>query len=212
MVENPLATIFGFIGSFYGLVIPLLIIFFLTVLFLASLAVQGSTPRLIGDAIYAYCMHAASVLMMTIGALPTVFSVFGGVAYTGRTYVAFLLVFLCGGILFLVQDQAIRTLDSASKAVIEAIYTTSLKIIGNLLALVSGVSLFLHMILSSTQEGWWVTPFVLLLYGLLLSWCTKSGVEWDISSLFTKPSPPVAPARAAIKKAKPKAKRAKKRS
>ena len=184
MVENPLSTIFGFIGSFYGLVLPLLTIFFLTVLFLASLSVPGAKPRHVGEAIYCYLMHGVSVLLMTIGALPTVFSVFAGVAYTGRTYIALLLVFACGGLLFLVQDQAVRSLDSASKSVTEAVYTTTIKIIGNLIALLSALSIFLSIVLASFQTGWWVTPFVLLLYGMLLSWCTKGNQDWELMKVL----------------------------
>jgi hypothetical protein len=180
MVENPLSTIFGFIGSFYGLVLPLMTIFFLAILFLASMSMPGAKPRRVGDAIYCYLMHGVSVLLMTVGALPTVFSVFAGVAYTGRTYIALLLVFACGGLLFLVQDQATRGLDSASKAVAEAIYLTTIKIVGNLIALLSGVSIFLSIVLASFQPGWWVTPFVLLLYGMLLSWCTKGNQDWEL--------------------------------
>lgn len=180
MVENPLSTIFGFIGSFYGLVVPLVTLFFLVILFLASLSVPGAKPKSVGEAIYCFTMHAVSVLLMTIGALPTVFSVFAGVAYTGRTYIALLLVFAFGGLLFLIQDQAVRSLDSASKSVVEAVYMTTLKIIGNLVALLSGISLFLSIVLASFSSGWWVTPFVTLLYGLLLSWCTKGAHEWEI--------------------------------
>jgi hypothetical protein len=180
MVENPLSTILGFIGSFYGLVLPLMTIFFLAVLFLASMSVPGAKPRHVGEAIYCYLMHAVSVLLMTIGALPTVFSVFAGIAFTGRTYIALLLVFACGGLLFLVQDQAVRGLDSASKSVTEAIYMTAIKIIGNLIALLSGLSIFLSIVLASFQPGWWVTPFVLLLYGMLLSWCTKGNQDWEL--------------------------------
>lgn len=180
MVENPLSTIFGFIGSFYGLVVPLLTIFFLTVLFLASMTVSGAKPKAVGEAVYNYVLHAVSVLLMTIGALPTVFSVFAGVAYTGRTYIALLLVFACGGLIFLMQDQAVRKLDGPSKAVTEAVYMTTLKIIGNLTALLSGISIFLSIVLAAFAPGWWVTPFVLLLYGLLLSWCTKGAHEWEL--------------------------------
>ena len=190
MVENPLTTIFGFIGSFYGLVVPLLTLFFLTVLFMASLQVPGAKPKQISEAMYSYIMHAVSVLLMTIGALPTVFSVFSSVAYTGRTYIALLLVFACGGLLFLMQDQEVRKLDSASKAVIEAVYMTTLKVIGNLMALLSAISIFLSIVLASTQAGWWVTPFVLLLYGLLLSWCTKGNQEWELlKAIQASPAP-----------------------
>ncbi len=180
MVENPLTTIFGFIGSFYGLVVPLCTLLFLAIIFLASMSVPGAKPKGIGRAIYTYIMHGASVLLMTIGALPTVFSVFAGVAYTGRTYIALLLVFACGGLLFLLQDQETHNLDSASKAIPEALYMTTLKVIGNLLAMLSALSIFLSIVLASFQPGWWVTPFVLLLYGLLLSWCTRSTGEWEL--------------------------------
>lgn len=209
MVENPLSTIFGFIGSFYGLVVPLLTVFFLTVLFLASLTVPGAKPKNVGEAVYCYIMHGVSVLLMTIGALPTVFSVFAGVAYTGRTYIALLLVFACGGLLFLIQDQATRSLDSASKSVVEAVYMTTLKIIGNLMALMSGISIFLSIVLASFQPGWWVTPFVLLLYGLLLSWCTKGKHEWELVKALQAPA--ATPARSATTRPKAKKRRTTKR-
>ena len=185
MIENPLTTIFGFIGSFYGLVVPLCTLFFITILFLASMTVAGAKPKEIGKAIYTYVMHGTSILLMTIGALPTVFSVFAGVSYTGRTYIALLLVFAAGGLLFLMQDQEVRSLDNASKSIPEAIYMTTLKIIGNLLAVLSGLSIVLNIILASFQTGWWVTPFVLLLYGLLLSWCTRGPRDWEL--FRTKP-------------------------
>ena len=202
MVENPLSTIFGFIGSFYGLVVPRLIIFFLSVLFIASMMNPGAKPKAVGEAIYTYLMHGASVLLMTIGALPTVFSVFAGVAYTGRTYIALLLVFACGGLLFLVQDHALQSLDAASKAVAEAVYLTTLRVIGNLLALLSALSIFLSIVLASFQVGWWVTPFVLLLYGMLLSWCTKGDADWEMIRVLHSP-----PATAKSRTRKPKARK-----
>ena len=203
MVENPLTTIFGFIGSFYGLVVPLCTLFFLAILFLVSMSVPGAKPKGVGQAIYTYIMHGTSVLLMTIGALPTVFSVFAGVAYTGRTYIALLLVFACGGLLFLMQDQETHNLDSASRSVPEALYMTTLKVIGNLLAVLSTLSIFLSIVLASFQPGWWVTPFVLLLYGLLLSWCTRGSHDWE---LFKTMQMTAAPAKSVSPK--PKAKRA----
>ncbi|PIR54049.1 hypothetical protein COU75_02620 [Candidatus Peregrinibacteria bacterium CG10_big_fil_rev_8_21_14_0_10_42_8] len=180
MVENPLTTIFGFIGSFYGLVIPLCTLFFLAILFLASMTVPGAKPKAVGQAIYTYIMHGTSVLLMTIGAFPTVFSVFAGVPYLGRTYIALLLVFACGGLLFLMQDQETHNLDSASRAIPEALYMTTLKVIGNLLAILSTLSILLSIVLASFQTGWWVTPFVTLVYGLLLSWCTRGSHDWEL--------------------------------
>jgi len=203
MIENPLTTIFGFIGSFYGLVVPLCTLFFIAILFLASMTVAGAKPKEIGKAIYTYVMHGTSILLMTIGALPTIFSVFAGVSYTGRTYIALLLVFASGGLLFLMQDQEVRNLDSASKSVPEAIYMTTLKIIGNLLMVLSGLSIVLNIVLASFQAGWWVTPFVLLLYGLLLSWCTRGPQDWEI---FRTKSISTAPVTAVVARPNPKSK------
>ena len=78
------------------------------------------------------------------------------------------------------QDQETHNLDSASKSVPEALYMTTLKIIGNLLAVLSTLSIFLSIVLASFQPGWWVTPFVLLLYGLLLSWSTRGSHDWEL--------------------------------
>lgn len=184
MIDNPLATIFGFIGSFFGLVLPLGLVFLVGFLFLVSSQAAGSKPKAIGDAIYTYAMHGLSVLLMTTGALPTIFSVFAGVAYTGRTYIALLLVFAAGGLLFLMQDQVVRNLDDASKAIPEAIYMTVLKLVGNGLVILSALSIFLSIVLASFTPGWWVTPFILLLYGLLLSWCTREDQDLEFLKSF----------------------------
>ena len=180
MVENPLSTIFGFIGTFYGLVVPLSVMLLVTLLMFAGMANPGAKARSVGEAVYCYLMHGVGVLLMTIGALPTVFSVFSGVSYTSRTYVALLLVFACGGVLFLVHDQMAHAIDRASKAVIEAVYLFSLKLIGNLIVVFSAISMLLHVVLGSFEAGWWVSPLVLLLYGFLLCWCTRGQHDFHV--------------------------------
>ena len=80
---------------------------------------------------------------------------------------------------------------------------TTLKVIGNLLAVLSTLSIFLSIVLASFQPGWWVTPFVLLLYGLLLSWCTRGSHDWE---LFKTMQITAAPAKSVS--SKPKAKKA----
>jgi len=72
-------------------------------------------------------------------------------------------------------------------------------------ALLSGVSIFLSIVLASFQPGWWVTPFVLLLYGMLLSWCTKGNNDWELMKALqvtTNPARSAAPRPKAKKGAK----------
>jgi len=179
-MTEPLSAIFGFLGFFYGLLLPLMVLQIIALLFIPSMLNTGAKPREVGEALFCYLMQGVGVILMTVGALPTVFSVFAGVAFPGRTYVALLVVFTCGGILFLIHDQLSQSLSSASKAVPQAVYFFSLKIIGNLIALLSGLSIILSIITGNTQQGWWVMPFVLLFYGLILSWCTRVDQEKQV--------------------------------
>ena len=198
-MDNPLTTIFSFVGTFYGLVLPLLLVLALSVLYIPSMLSPGAKAQGIGEAIYCFAMQIIGILLMTLGALPTVFSVFAGIAFTGRTYIGLLVVFACGGILFLMHETMAHELDPASKAVPEAITFFTIKIFGNVLAILSALSILLAIITGSTQAGWWVMPFVLFFYGLLLAWCTRS--EREMKVFKSSPIAPKAGAASPMKKA-----------
>jgi len=181
-MDNPFVTIFGFVGVFYGLILPASILLVLTLLFIPAMIHPGAQPRSVGEAVYCFSMQIVSVILMTVGALPTVYSVFAGVPFTGRTYVSLLAVFACGGVLFLMHEQKSHRLDPASKAVPEAITFFLFKILGNVIAILATLSILLALVTGATEAAdWWITPLVLLLYGLLLVWCTR---EEEPSRLF----------------------------
>lgn len=186
MTGAPLVSaMFSFVSVFYGLLVPLMIVLSLTLLFIPSMLHPGAKPHGVGSALFHYSMQALGVLLMTTGALPTITSVLAGVELTGTTYFTLLLVFAVGGILFLWHDNAVRGVDAASRAVPGAVFVYMFKIIGYSLVILWGLSIVTTIMGGAPSDtGWWIVPFVMLVYGILLTWCTHAGSTDPHLSVF----------------------------
>ena len=206
-----------FVGAFYAFVLPLLVLLVLSIIFIPSMMQTGAKAKNVGEAIYCYVMQATGILLMTIGGLPTIYSVLTGRGFTAVAYVGLLFVFAIGGAVFLWHDNHAQTLDSASKAVPAALYFYLFKILGHLITIVSGLSLVITLVLGGSAETeWWMVPVLMFFYGLLLSWCTTSDTKSQTSMFHSMPmlhssSVMKTPLSAALpKKKKPAVSRAKK--
>jgi len=187
-MENLFVTIFELVGMFYSLVLPLLLLFIMTLIFIASMQQPGAKAKQVGEAIYSYLMQTVGVILMTIGALPTIYSVLSGRGYSSITYLGLLMVFSIGGVIFLWHDHHEQAIDTASKAVPGAIYFYMFKILGHLLTIFAGLSLLLTIIFSGGGDPeWWMTPMIMLFYGLLLCWCTTEDSVGQTSMFKTIP-------------------------
>ncbi len=174
MFSTPIA-LFSVQGIVYGLLLPLLVLQIIALLLIPALLTRGGSADAAGKAIYAYLMQAIGILLMTVGGLPALHSVLSGQDYPSTTYLALLIVFASGGLTFLWHDHLAHTIDGASRAVPEAIYFYTFKLLGFLAALLAAMSLLLTMLLNpESPENWWVMPVIILTYGLLLSWCTRT--------------------------------------
>ncbi|PIR49406.1 hypothetical protein COU79_05045 [Candidatus Peregrinibacteria bacterium CG10_big_fil_rev_8_21_14_0_10_54_7] len=176
MADASLFTaMFGFVSVFYGILVPLLLLQSLTLLFIPSMMKNGAQPRKVGEAIFCYLMQSLGILLMTAGALPTLVSVLAGVELAGTTYFTLLVIFAAGGILFLWHDNAVHAIDEAFRAVPGAIFLIMFKIIGYAIVLLWVLSLITTLMNGIPEDaGWWIMPLVMILYGLLLAWCTRS--------------------------------------
>jgi len=207
MIENPLVAMFGAVGIVYGLIVPLAFVLLFAVFAIASSASPGAKPRVVAQAAYCALMMGVGLLLMTIATLPTVASVISGMSYSGSTYIGLLALFLGGGGMYLFHDRWMQSLDSTSKLIPSLLFLFTVKSIGMLAALLSGLSIVLTLILGEPETEWWVMPVTVFLYGILLLWCTRA--ERSPKPLFqckTVAKPRVAPV--AVKKAAPKRKAA----
>ncbi|MDB4978403.1 MAG: hypothetical protein JWM56_589 [Candidatus Peribacteria bacterium] len=172
--------ILNFLGVFESLsvlFIPLMLTHLLVLVFIPSILTPGSKPAAIGKAIYSYLMQTFGIILMSASAIPALRSVLSGAVQPlgAKYYLALLIVFATGGLVFLLHEHMARTIDETSKAVPYAIYFYTLKIIGFLATVLAALALLSLMLLgvANTMPDWWIMPVIALAYGLILSWCTQ---------------------------------------
>ncbi|MFH0770573.1 MAG: hypothetical protein V1926_04305 [Candidatus Peregrinibacteria bacterium] len=188
---EPLAAIFSTVGLFYGMIIPFIVILLLVAFLIPSLLVPGTKAGAVLKATVCYLMMGIGVLLMTIAVLPTIASVFAGISYPSGTYVGLLILFLTGGFVFITYDRAVATVDPLSRSVPFLIYFSAFKIIGRVTVVLAFLSIVLTFSIGNAQEqGWWLLPVTALLYGLLLTWCTREKAK---SAPVVRPPLPVMP-------------------
>lgn len=164
-------------GLFYGLLLPVVAVGIFSLILIPAIHVAGAKPMNACKAIYCYTLQIIGIFMMSLAGFPAVYGVLAEVMYDDSdAYLALLLVFTAGGLIFLWHDAMARTIDTASRSVPQAIFTFTFRLVGVLAASLAILSLFLTMLLSdgSLDPFWWIQPMIFLFYGLILSWCT-----WD---------------------------------
>jgi len=179
MVTAPLSMLFGSIGVFYGILLPVLVVQIMALFFMPCLLNRAGKPEEIGKAVFCYMVQGFGIVLMALGGLPTIFSVLARQSLPTATYAGLLFVFAAGGLAFLWHDYLARGLDPAARAVPAAICHYSWRFVGFVLTVLSTLSMVLRMLLGSTllYEGWWVMHTVVLLFGLILLWATAEEMQ-----------------------------------
>lgn len=170
---SPLTFFLSPVGVFYSVTVPCLLILVLALILIASTSAPGAKAGLVTLAAFHYIMQGIGIVLMTVGAIPTLVSVLGGPPYPGRVYMSLLWVFLVGGALFLWNEQCTQKIEHASLAVVHVLFVTTVKTVGYVVALFSGLAILIQIALGQFAPHWWVSPVVLLLYGILLYWSAK---------------------------------------
>ncbi len=178
---SPLTFFMSPVGMFYSVTAPFLLLLLLTLLLLVSTSTQGAKAGQVARAAFHYIMQGIGIVLMTVGAIPTLTSVLGGPPYPGRIYMSLLWVFLVGGALFLWHEQCAQKIERASIAVVHALFVTTVKTVGYVVALFSGLTLLITIALGQYSQHWWVSPVIMLLYGILLFWSAKESEATDPS-------------------------------
>lgn len=176
---------FQTVGLIYGLLLPLGFFVLMALLALPAMLRPGMNIGALIKAIYACLGQTFGIMLMTAGGLPALHSVLSQNPLSPESYLGLLLVFATGGIVYLMHDSLLRTIDAPSKLLPATMLYYTWKFLGLFIAVLASLSLVLQLLAYSTipaAEGWWAMHVVMLAYGLILSW-------------FTLPSParPVSP-------------------
>lgn len=159
--------------------VPIVTFVALAVAAIPCILAPGARPAGAIKALYCYVLQAVGVSLMTAGALPAVYGVLekfsiGAERFSAEMYFALLILFSAGGVTFLWHEQMAEKIDDASRRVPALLFWYAFKTIGNLLILLGMLMFLFTMLLTRPLVGaWWITPVVVLLYGILLSWCTR---------------------------------------
>lgn len=201
----PLTSIFQSVGLSYGPMLPLAVLTLFTLLALPAVFRPSARAEAIGYAAYCYLAQMLGILLMTAGALPSLYAVFAQQPLAEVTYLGLLLVFGAGGALFLWHDARLRAVDPASKAIPAALFLMTWKFIGLLVTVFTGLSLVLRIMLAAERTpDWWVLHLIMLFYGLVISWFTLDRNPRSYAPAFTStttvPPPTKAPAKPKPKK------------
>lgn len=199
-------TVFGAAGLFYAVLIPLVFVQVMALVFIPSMMSNGAKALHVGKAIFCYAMQGLGVVLMSISGLPAVYSVLIGAPLMGNMYLGLLIIFAIGGFLFLRFEHKAANIDDASRLVPYALFFYTVKFVGAVAVVGSLLSLTFSMLTLGTlmMPGFWITPTLFLLYGLLLSACTKwprlHPQNFQNSAMKKPPMAPVKPAVVAVAK------------
>lgn len=168
-------TVFGAAGLFYAIIIPLVFVQVMALVFIPSMMSNGAKALHVGKAIFCYALQGLGIVLMSISGLPAVYSVLVGAPLMGNLYLGLLVIFSIGGFLFLRYEHRASMIDDASRLVPYALYFYTVKFVGAVLIIGSLLSLTFSMLTLGEllTADFWIVPVLFLLYGILLSACTK---------------------------------------
>ncbi len=159
----------------YAVLFALVVMSVYVLVLITALLADHAEPEDVGKAVFYVVMQFFGAALMTMSGLAAVIGVFARVDFPPFTYVAFLIVFGLGGIVFLRSEHRLRALDPASKVIPALLYRFTLKLIGMASAFLGGFSLLSYLLFPplTVAPRWWVNPLVILLYGMFLAWSVR---------------------------------------
>lgn len=178
MVNQLLNELLQFMGAIYGFAKPIIVIELLMFIVVGQAMSTKASTQDLGRAVLCYLLEGLGVFLMMIGAMPTVMAAIGPHSFTPDLYLALMIVFATGGVLFLWVDQHLRTMPADATAIPGMIYNALIKTIGYLFIVFSAITIAMAIASESTRtEGWWVVPMVTLLFGIVICVLTLPDVK-----------------------------------
>ena len=189
MTESPFLNMFDLSGLFYGVLVPLVVVQLVILFIIPSVIKSNAKVEEIGKATYCFLSEGLGLILMTVGGIPTLYSVLAQSPLHDTQYIALLLVFASGGFTYLWHDYVLKSVSTAARAIPHTIYFFTIKFLSHAIVLFSSLSLLLKATLTESdfEPHWWIMHAIMLLYGLILWWCTRSNLEVTSSSFRSTP-------------------------
>lgn len=177
MPGAPLSAILQPLGISTGVLLPVAAML-LFVLLLIPCLMQGTSAEEGLKGMFCIVAQSVGIVLMAVGGLPIVQSVLAGSLHSTMNYAALLFIFAFGGLTYLWYDDLICSLSGSARAIPAAILFYTWKFVGLVLVLLASLSLVLRLLLGDAlQTGWWAGHVTMLLFGMILLWCTPDDMK-----------------------------------
>ncbi len=160
----------------HAVILPVFALLLFFLLCVPAFMRSSARPMDIARAAFHCLAQSVGIVFMVAGSLPALQVVIMGQALNPTTYMALLLVFAVGGLLFLWNEVQLKEMSVASKEIPETLYFYTWKFIGLVAVLVSGLSMALNLLLmpETFMDGSWMAHVILFFYGMLITFFTLS--------------------------------------
>ncbi len=149
------------------LLIPAIVAIF-AILFIGSLLVSEAKPEAVGKAITCYILKAVGVILLVIGGMQLLYSLFTLNVPETKTLLALALLIVIGIGILVHESRVIEKLNDASVIVSRMVFGYSCVILGTLAALFSLLTFLISFIV--TQElGQWESTATVVITGTVLT-------------------------------------------
>ena len=167
-------SIGGLMGLFNGFAVALGITGILALLLIPSLLAEGAKPTETAHALYRYILQGIGAVLMTLSGLPALYGVLTNRALPQNGYLALLIVFAFGGIVYLWNEGKTERIAPASRLVPSLIFRYAFKFIAFVAMAMAVTSLLTTLLFSSWPfpDSWFGSPLVFFCYSCFLLWCT----------------------------------------
>ena len=145
------------ITSFFG------ILAMFTLIMIAGLQVTGAKPEAVAKATSCYIMKTFGLVVLGLSAVQVTFALITLQLPDIQSLLGLVLLFVIGIGIMVYESGIVSGIDAASKSVPHAIFNYSAKLIGGVIAVISGLSLMMTFILGRSVAGWEMSASLLLL-------------------------------------------------
>lgn len=148
--------------------VPMGVFLTFALLMTAGLHVTGAKPEGVAKAIGCTILKTLGLLLVGLSSVQIGYGLLAMSLPAGQTLLALLILLVVGVGIMIYESRTAASIDKASVAVVDMVFCYSCRVIGSLLAAVSGLSLAMTFLLTGSLEGAEM-PTVLILLGILLS-------------------------------------------
>ncbi len=180
MFPSSLNGVFQNVNLPYGMLLPVGVVALLALVALAGM-VRGGNAWEVAYATYCYFAQAVGIILIVTGSVPVLLAVLSEELLSNDTYVGLLFVFALGGMLFLWHDAKLRGIEASAKAVPEALFFFTWKLIGLIITSYALLTLVMTIVVAISIPGLefptknLIVHITMLTFGLVLGWFTQVG-------------------------------------